>query len=149
MKELILKQIKRSGKFGNQQMYILIIFVFLSLNYFKEAKFLIIGLTFLYIIAIPIRLLFFTPRPKPKKYTNLFQKIDASTIPSMHSGRSFFLGLSLITFFEYKIEFILLISTLLLSILSSRILLKQHRIIDLILGGILGISIFFILKIFL
>ena len=142
LKNRLKESIKIFSTIGTYQFYILISIVFLTLKYYKEFFFLILGLFFIYLFTIPIRLLFFKDRPTKKKYSNLLEKIDASSTPSGHVTRSIFLAIFLIGFFDLKILFSIFIVLIFVLISYSRIYLKQHFPIDILIGALLGIVVF-------
>lgn len=97
---------------------------------------LVLFITFLitYGIVAVLRLAFFTKRPKPVSYKNLFEKIESSSFPSMHAVRIVLLW-SFIPMGWVSIAFFLL--TLLVS--YSRIALKKHYWKDVIVGYLLAL----------
>lgn len=117
-------------------MIISLFFLFLdNYNLFMQLSF---GLIITFLVAVIIRLLYFKERPNKEPYTNLFEKIDASAFPSIHSARISFLVLVFSSYFQN-----LLIITLLLIIgilvCYSRIYLRKHDFVDVVGGVIVGI----------
>jgi len=149
IKQILKKSLKKSSTLGSYQFYILIALVFLSLGFVKEFIFLIIGIILLYSFAIPIRLIFFRERPIKRIYTNLIEKIDASSMPSQHSSRTTILYLVLTNFFKFEIGFTILITLISISIMYARIYKKQHHPTDIFVGIILGIFIYFLTNLIL
>jgi len=83
---------------------------------------------FLEIIWWAVKYFFFKPRPKPMSYSNWYEKILASSFPSLHSARTF--GLFLFSYFytNLYVAFWFLIFWGLIS--YSRVYLKKHFCID-------------------
>lgn len=137
---------KQITSIGSIQIYIIISISFYLLGYIKEATFLIVGLILMYILASPLRLIFFRERPTPKPHSNIIEKILAGSFPSLHATRTIFL----ILFFNNFYNNILLTTFLIiigLIILYSRIYRKMHYPSDLIGGIILGIIAYYLLSI--
>ncbi len=99
-----------------------------------------------------IKYCYYKPRPEPQKYTNLWQKIDASSFPSIHTANSLilaFFGLMAsggLVIQNAPIRQQLIVQVFLplfwilfyVTISYSRIVLKKHFWIDLIGGTIFG-----------
>ena len=94
----------------------------------------------MYILVSVLRLINFRKRPSPMKYTNIIEKIDSGSFPSMHSTRSTFLFFNLTKFFSNQYLTIIFI-TIILFVGISRMYLKKHYISDVVTGIILGVLI--------
>ena len=99
---------------------------------------LIIGQIIMFMITMPLKLTFFRNRPNRMHHKNIIERIEASSFPSVHTFRAFFISTVLILTFNN------LILTLLLSLLSfavaySRIYLKKHYYSDIVVALFLGI----------
>lgn len=99
-----------------------------------------------------IKYCYYKPRPEPQKYTNRWQKIDASSFPSIHTANS----LILVSFGlmasgglviqnapirqQFVVQLVLPLFWILfyITISYSRIVLKKHFWIDLVGGTIFG-----------
>ncbi|MAE13783.1 hypothetical protein CMO92_04410 [Candidatus Woesearchaeota archaeon] len=90
-------------------------------------------------IVYLLKKLFFVPRPVPDKPKNFIERIDASSFPSAHSSRAAIFGLQLALWFQDLI-FTVLIVIFSLLICWSRIELKRHRLIDVVVGGGIGLG---------
>lgn len=122
----------------------LVFYLFISILYFIIFKNIILfitqllGLFLSYIIVILIRVLYYKKRPDNQKYSNLVEKIDSSSFPSMHSIR-----ICMIFIFTYYYLNNFFLSLLFLSLIFlvsfSRIYLKRHFLIDILVGYIIGI----------
>jgi membrane-associated phospholipid phosphatase len=140
--------LKETQKFfsalGSIPFFVGIILLTYSLQLEKLSLFLSVGLVFLTFFGYSIRFFFFKERPKKVEHKTAFEKIKASSFPSMHISRFFFLSLTSLQFYAKK-EFIIFIITLSLAIALSRILKKKHDIVDIIGGFIFATISYFIL----
>ncbi len=136
---------KQIGTLGSYQFHAIILSMFFLTGLYSEFIFLLIGYFIMKAFAIPIRLILFENRPNPEKYTNIFEKISASSFPSLHASRALFLYLFLIQFFKFDIAITFFLSGILIVVLYSRIYLKRHFTMDVVFGATLGTIIFFIL----
>lgn len=97
-----------------------------------------------------IKFFFFKERPAPQTYTNWFEKIDASSFPSIHTANGFtisFFGVALcLHMFQYAFVFNKVIWLIFgavwflvyIAVWLSRIVLKKHYPIDVLVGTILS-----------
>lgn len=136
--------IKKVSTLGSYQIFIIFILSFLFLGMRKEFLILFIGIILLYTFAVPIRLLFFKERPEPKKFNDIFGRISASSIPSLHSARSTFLLLFFVYLTNINFLFTFFASVVVLIVLYSRVYFKKHYVIDVIVGVILGIFCYYL-----
>ncbi len=143
IKKLFLRFYKDITIFGGTYFYILILTITIILKQYNNAIKLTIAWILITLLSITIRYFYFKPRPKIKKYNNIIEKIDASSFPSMHAGRSTILFLFLTTIIKNP-PLQILILFIWINILLSRIILKKHYIIDVIAGTILGIIIYYL-----
>ncbi len=126
---------------GGMPLYALAGFVFL---FFSLVHFFILffGFMIAFLLTVLIRAVYFKERPKKQSITNIFERIDASSFPSLHTARASLLFFTLAHFINNYIISIFFVLAI-LSVASARILLKKHDIIDVIGGFILGIVVFF------
>ncbi len=104
---------------------------------------LLIGLLLMYATIAPLRLIFFRKRPEIQKFSNIIEKIDAGSFPSMHATRTTFLALQMSAFFQnvmLTIAFTLVVAI----VCYSRLYIKRHHPSDVFFGIILGIVIYYI-----
>lgn len=122
---------------GGIIIYVLLIF----LSFFHSTLLfisLLSGVVIMYLTTALIRLLYFKERPNKQPYSNLLEKIDASSLPSLHAGRATFLAIIFSMQFPSPLARILLALTA-LAVAISRIYLQKHDTIDVTAGIILGI----------
>lgn len=98
------------------------------------------GLVIIEAVCISIRLVYFKHRPIKQKFTNIIEKLDASSFPSGHAARAAFFYSYLAWFAgnPASIAFIALI----VFVGTSRIILRKHFVIDMIAGYGLGLLVF-------
>lgn len=129
---------------GSFQFFALIIAIFFFTLDLKNAIFLILCMFLIKIINIPIRLFFFKDRPKPKKHKNWYEKICASSMPSLHAVRTTILLLFFSRIFNYQIFITTFLTIVGFLIIYSRIHKNRHYPIDSIIGIIIGFITYFI-----
>lgn len=125
-----------------------ILFLILLIVNLKRASILFVGVALIEIVGSIIKLKFHKARPNKQFYSNLIEKIDAGSFPSIHSARALVLGLSLYPLVSSKI-LIGLIFALVFIVGLSRIYLKKHFITDIIGGYILGFVCWYLVSIIL
>jgi membrane-associated phospholipid phosphatase len=96
-----------------------------------------------YLFGSLVKLCYYKPRPNEQAYKNLFQKIDASSFPSVHTSNSFivaFFGVySWLTNNSFLYAALWFLFFAIISL--SRIALKKHHPIDILAGVIFGMCI--------
>ena len=127
-------------QFGGLVFYLAVLVTLFFTNNKSLSSHLFAGLIAMYILVSTLRLLNFKKRPNPMKYSNIIEKIDSGSFPSMHSTRSTFLFLNLIKFFSNQYLTIIFI-TIILLVCYSRMYLNKHYSSDIAVGIILGILI--------
>jgi len=118
-------------------------FIFLFEDHSKVFYTLLIALALNEIIGSLIKILFPKTRPNGQKYSNLIEKIDAGSFPSLHSSRITLVYLTLFstaTLIVLKIAFLVVIPVVML----SRINLKKHFLTDIIGGFVIGLIIWWL-----
>ena len=100
-------------------------------------------------LVIIIRLFYFKPRPKKEEYSNLWEKIDASSFPSLHAARVVFLAILFSVHFAN--QYLTILCTIVAILVAySRIYLQKHDWIDIIGGAVIGMATYFLIaRIFL
>jgi undecaprenyl-diphosphatase len=113
---------------------LIILFTLFAQEYNLAMK-LIFGSILTLLITMFIKYFFYKDRPTKENYSNILEKIDASSFPSLHAARTFFFAF---VFSHYYNNALLSTSFLMLAALVSysRIYLKKHFIVD-IVGGII------------
>src|SRR3989338_6517453 len=86
--------------FGGAIFFGLIVLLALAFHQETLAIDLIFGFIISLIILIPIRLLYFRNRPQKQTYSNIFERIDASSFPSWHTARIVFIAITATFYFQ-------------------------------------------------
>jgi len=120
--------------FGGFFFYLLVLGSCLLLNEIELFVNLFLSLFFVMAFSILIKLFYFKERPKKQKKTNLFERLDASSFPSVHAMRIFSIAFWLSLFFN-NIIFTVYCFAIAILVMYSRIYLKKHYFVD-VLGGI-------------
>ena len=101
------------------------------------ANHMFIGIIIVIAVSSLLKMFFFTERPRKEHYTNLLEKIDAGSFPSVHVARV--TVLAMMWWFTTPSTFVTVVGVILvLSIAATRIILRKHRVRDVIGGAILG-----------
>lgn len=132
--KIIKDTIESISAFGALPFYVFLSLFFAIIGKEKLFTWLIFGLVFAYLITVIIRSIYYKNRPNKESYKNIFEKIDSSAFPSLHSLR-ITLILVFISFFYQNINITILFSFLAVGVFFSRYYLRKHDLID-ILGGI-------------
>lgn len=128
---------KTITKLGNVYIVLPIILLLFLLNKSLGIK-LLVGVIGITAIATLIRLVYFKERPKKRPTKTLYQKIDASSFPSIHAARAFFFAMTLTRYYQSPgIGVMMFILAILVA--YSRYTLHHHYASDIIGGTLLGI----------
>lgn len=97
------------------------------------------------IICSLIKFFFFKNRPNYESWTNWYEKIQASSFPSIHAARfgvfvGFTINQSPVFLYGFNLKFFILVLFFIL-VSYSRIILKKHYFIDVLVGAVLGVLI--------
>ncbi|HLC86495.1 MAG TPA: phosphatase PAP2 family protein [Candidatus Nanoarchaeia archaeon] len=137
-KEKIVSNFRDMTSLGSYVVIIpLIVFIYfiglknLALQFF-------VGFIVTYIIAFIIRIFYFKDRPEKEKYNSFLSRIDSSSFPSVHAARSIMFAILLSVYYKSLLLTLFLILIALL-VSYSRIFLKKHYWIDVVVGFIMGI----------
>ena len=129
--------------FGGEIFYMLILICTIALSEYSLFWILLWGNVISIIVVILTRTLYFKPRPNKQTYSNWLEKMDASSFPSLHTARIWFLSLMFVQFFEYAISITTVLILLATTTSYSRIYLKKHDLFDVLAGLILAIVLFY------
>ncbi|MFT4313462.1 MAG: phosphatase PAP2 family protein [Candidatus Woesearchaeota archaeon] len=137
IRRLFTQMMQDISAFGSLSFFGVCIVVLYALGEFTLSVKLLFGIILLFMTYIPLRLLFFHARPKKISYKTLIEKIDASSFPSMHTGR---MGL-----FVALTDFSLLAIFLAFLVCYSRYYCQKHYVVDITYGFLIGLIIGIIL----
>ena len=105
------------------------------------------GMVFVTLIVILVRSVYFRDRPRKQEYSNILEKLDASSFPSLHTARIFFMAFVFLNFFWNALIGVLLLGLAVL-VAYSRVYLRKHDFIDLT-GGLILAGVAFYLSTFM
>ncbi len=123
---------------ANPLILILIPFIFLGPS--KAFYILLLALLINEIVASVIKIVFPKERPTGQTYSNLIEKIDAGSFPSLHASRItlvYFTLLSNTDSIAIKAACVIVV----ILVILSRIRLKKHYWIDVLGGFVIGLLI--------
>ena len=131
-----LEVIRDFTSFGNP--FILFLISYLVLGPSKYLLLILIGLILIEIACNFIKLVYHKERPKKASHSNILEKINAGSFPSIHTARSSFVFLTLILLSNSFIQRLLFL-ILLIVVGVSRVFLRKHFKVDVIMGCFIGI----------
>lgn len=137
---MIKEFIQDSTALGGLPIYVFTMLFFLLTEYRVNAYRLFAGLVLCYSITILVRAMHFKWRPDKQDYSNWIEKIDASSLPSLHSMRAVVLFGTLAYFFASPLAWMLSILGM-FAVGGTRILLSRHYLTDVLAGAGIGVII--------
>src|SRR3989344_8544654 len=120
---------------GGMSFYALMLLFILLFRQYGIFLDLALGLLLMLVVLLLIRTFYFKARPLPQDHHTFLQKIDASSFPSLHTTRIFFLALYFSVIWN-QIHLTIILNALALLVAYSRIYLQKHDRWD-VLGGIM------------
>jgi membrane-associated phospholipid phosphatase len=100
---------------------------------------LLISLVIVLAVTYTIRALYFKERPRKVSYSNMIEKLDASSFPSVHCARMAIMGLLFTINLANYYFAVIFIWTIVVIVCATRAVLKKHYFIDIVGGLILGL----------
>jgi membrane-associated phospholipid phosphatase len=150
-KKFIINQINESfrdvsalGSF----LFVCLVIILLVFIDFRSALIVLIGLIMIEAIGALVKVVFHKKRPNKQDHSNILEKIDAGSFPSIHSARALLIGLGVYSLFS-SVVMIGFVFLLVILVGISRIYLNKHYIIDVIGGYIFGFISWYITNIFI
>ena len=132
--------------FGGLPAYLgLTLFLFLLQGITKLLISLILGIIIIISIAVFTRTVYYKARPKELPHNTWVERLEASSFPSIHAARSWFLAFIFGNYFASTSLWILF-SSAALAICYSRYHRKRHDLWDLIGGFVLAVGTFFLIQ---
>ncbi len=123
--------------FGSLILFIVFIIGSYALGEYGLAQQLFAALFLCYLIAFPIKVFFFKRRPDNQQYSNLLEKFDAASFPSVHSMRAVSLAMVL-SAYANNVIFTILVIIITAGVMYTRVRLKKHFPVDVFWGTMLG-----------
>ena len=135
-RELTTVILKDSSAYGGFPFYGIVILSALLVGAIAFATSLILSLIAITIVIMVVRLAYFKARPgkRPKKYKILYERIDNSSFPSIHTARSVMISIALLT----QLNLLPILLLMILLVAASRIYFKRHYMIDILVGWAIG-----------
>lgn len=118
--------------------FFLIVIVFAFFTYTELAYVLLWGFVGTLLLTAAIRAVYFRPRPDRTKYRTWWERLDASSFPSLHAMRAFFLATVFSMSFPSVILGVLLFACA-GAVAWMRVWKKRHYVSDVVVGCVLGI----------
>jgi len=130
--------------FGGLSVIGLIFLFLLALDKMTIALEFLLAVVLSQVIIFGIRFFYFRARPgrTRRKFKNLYERLDESSFPSIHAARAGIIAIVLAQGLPFLAKILLWITATL--ICFSRYYLKRHHATDLLVGGILGLIIGYI-----
>ncbi len=125
--------------FGSPVFYIVLVLILFKFDVAFAFK-LFISLIFIEFICIFIKLVYYKERPNPQSRKEFFSKIDANSFPSVHSARISMIVTMLVLHFKSMLIFCIG-ALVIIGVSYSRMYLKRHYFIDVLVGVFVGIII--------
>ncbi len=119
--------------FGGTPFYAIITAITFLVGQATLAIALLSGFLITMAVVVAIRTFYYKDRPKKEMFHNYLERLDASSFPSWHTARAFFLAFTFSSLMNNAFFTFLLLGIALLTA-YSRIYLKKHDLVD-ILGG--------------
>jgi len=139
-KKFIINQINESFRdisaLGSFLFVCLVIILLVFIN-FRSALIILIGLVLIEAVGALIKVVFHKKRPNKQDHSNILEKIEAGSFPSIHSARGLLIGLGVYSLFS-SIVMIGFVFLLVILVGISRIYLNKHYVVDVIGGYIFG-----------
>ena len=127
---------------GGLPVYVAICAMFFVTNNYNTFWQLVIAFIAVFGITVLTRLTHYTDRPEKQKFMTWYEKIDASSFPSLHAGRTAALAIIIGNFFMqnfYNMMGIdILLITCVIAVCAMRMVLHRHYFTDVLFGVMIG-----------
>lgn len=126
-------------------LFLCVLAVFFLFIDYKISLIILIGLAIIEFVGALVKIFFYKARPNNQKFSNILEKIDSGSFPSIHSARVLLVALTLYPFFSSPIALLLMtLSVILVGI--SRIVLNKHYILDVLAGYVFGFLVWYLVR---
>ncbi|HOW36772.1 MAG TPA: phosphatase PAP2 family protein [Candidatus Pacearchaeota archaeon] len=112
---------------------------FLSLQEINFFWILLINFIVSTILLGTIRFFYHKERPIKESYSTVIEKINASSFPSMHAWRVGMIFMSFYLYYSHLIVTSVFLFIVAVFVCISRVYLKRHYVVDVIVGFLAGI----------
>ena len=138
MWRLLRDEVDEVSAMGGNPFYAFMILLMLALGAWHVVVPLAIGLALCFAVSIPLKMFFFVRRPDNQTYKTWVEQTDAASFPSMHAMRTTILAVVLSLFFN-NVLMTIFMAGFVVFVGATRIVMKRHRLVDLIGGVVLGL----------
>ncbi len=111
--------------------------LFLLLGETRLCVLLLTGYAIIYAIILPIRAIHHKDRPRRVGYADYLEKLAAGTFPSVHAFRATFIAV-LLSMHYATMWMIIVFAIYAVLVIGTRVYLKRHFWMDVLVGAILG-----------
>jgi len=133
---------------GGAPFFVLLVVISYGVGESRLASILLAGFIASLLLTASIRAVYFRQRPDKTKFRTWWEKIDASSFPSLHAMRAFFLA----ALFSVEVP-VVWFGVVLFGIASVvaylRVKQKRHHVSDVIAGSVLGVILAAVLQVWL
>jgi membrane-associated phospholipid phosphatase len=129
--------------FGGEIFYLLVLTMIFAIKEITLFWNLLLGNIFAIAIVVLIRVFYFKPRPHTQTFSNLIEKIDASSFPSLHTARIWFVAFIFMKMWGFSVGTV--VSILAILVTYSRVYLKKHDWVDVSFGFILAVVLYLVI----
>jgi len=137
---MIKDTIQDTKAFGGTPIFVLLAIVTFTIGQSELALQIIIGYVVAYALTAIIRMSYFRERPEPRAHSNFFQKVDASSFPSLHAMRAATLATIFSIFFDNSL-LTLFFALVAIAVAMVRVYQKRHHKSDVVVGLIFGVAV--------
>ena len=144
IKKQVLETFRDVSALGSFLFLCVVAVFFLFLDYKISLK-IVVGLFIVEFVGALIKIVFHKTRPNKAGFSNIFEKIDSGSFPSIHSARVMLLALVVLPFLSSP--FALLFTALSVILVGvSRIVLNKHFFVDVLAGFVFGLLVWYLLR---
>ena len=123
--------------FGGVPVFVVIVLAALVFNKTSLAAQVVLGFAVSFALTFAIRAFYFRRRPDREEYRSFFQRIDASSFPSLHAMRAAVLWVLMMFAFPQP-YLIALFALIIVFVAVARVYLNRHYPSDVIAGVVIG-----------
>lgn len=130
-KEQIIADIGSLGSFPSATLFTILPLILGRTEVFVR---LLLAMIIIHTVTVLIRSVYFKERPQKIAYKNTFQRLDASSFPSLHSARA---GVYATAYLSHPALTVFL-TVIALAIMWTRVYERKHDVVDVFFGALLG-----------
>jgi undecaprenyl-diphosphatase len=145
IKKQVLETFRDVSALGSFLFLCVLALFFLFIDYNVSLK-IIVGLVIIEFVGALIKVVFHRTRPNNQRFSNIFEKIDSGSFPSIHAARVMLVALVVFHFFSSPIA-LLLLALLVILVGVSRIVLDKHYFSDVFAGFVFGLLVWYLVRV--